>query len=87
MREMPMTNIGSECTPEAVLGACVICGASEAVRERLASEKFHYGAGSDQVLLSAEVLVAECLVCEEAYTGEHGEIARAEAVAQHLGNP
>lgn len=64
-------------------GICDLCGAPS-VRECLATEQFAYGANSDKAILSAEVLVFECGSCGEAYTGEHGEIARDEAVRRHL---
>ncbi|MBD8554579.1 type II toxin-antitoxin system MqsA family antitoxin [Rhizobium sp. CFBP 8762] len=63
---------------------CEMCEAS-AVTVRQHEEKFVYGSGEDQVLLSAVVPVYECGECGEMYTGHEAEELRHEAVCRHLG--
>lgn len=62
---------------------CDLCGETSAF-DYLAEEKFVYGAGLDEAILTATVLVTECSSCGEATTGEHGEIQRNLAVRRHL---
>ncbi|MBB4120726.1 putative zinc finger/helix-turn-helix YgiT family protein [Martelella radicis] len=63
---------------------CEICEAN-AVTVREHEEKFVYGSGDDQVLLSAIVPVYECSECGEMYTDHEAEELRHEAVCKHLG--
>ncbi|SUU90710.1 putative zinc finger/helix-turn-helix YgiT family protein [Aminobacter aminovorans] len=63
---------------------CEICEAN-AVTVRWYEEKFAYGSGDDQVLLSAVVPVYECGECGEMHTGHEAEELRHEAVCRHLG--
>jgi putative zinc finger/helix-turn-helix YgiT family protein len=63
---------------------CEMCEAN-AVSVRHHEEKFVYGSGGDQVLLSAVVPVYECAECGEMYTGQEAEELRHEAVCRHLG--
>lgn len=63
---------------------CEMCE-SNAVTIRNHEEKFVYGSGEDQVLLSAVVPVYECGECGEMYTGHEAEGLRHEAVCIHLG--
>lgn len=62
---------------------CDICEAI-AITVRDHEEKFVYGSGIDQVLLSAVVPVSECGNCGEMYTGQKAEELRHEAVCKHL---
>ncbi|WP_199823796.1 type II TA system antitoxin MqsA family protein [Labrenzia sp. OB1] len=58
---------------------------AKSVTVQLLEEKFVYGCGDDQVLLSATVPVYECGECGEMYTGDEAEQLRHEAVCKHLG--
>ncbi|MCZ7861843.1 hypothetical protein O9X98_10690 [Agrobacterium salinitolerans] len=62
---------------------CDLCGETAAF-DYLAEVKFVYGAGPDEAILTATVLVTECSSCGEAVTGEHAEIQRELAVRRHL---
>lgn len=63
---------------------CEMCE-SNAVTVRWHEERFVYGSGDDQMLLSANVPVYECGECGEMYTGHEAEELRHEAVCRHLG--
>jgi DNA-binding transcriptional regulator YiaG len=76
---------GAMTTLEAGEGkACEHCGGGP-VTTSLETGQFSYGAGADGVVLSATVPVTRCAECDEAFTGEEGEILRHEAVCEHLG--
>ena len=48
-------------------------------------DPFIYGVGSDAVELIADLPVHTCSRCSNSYTREQAEIARHDAVSQHLG--
>jgi uncharacterized Zn finger protein len=65
---------------------CPNCESTE-ISSRIVTEEFIYGvkgATPPPVMLSAEVLMFECLDCGERWTGEQGEAARQAAVDAHL---
>ena len=62
---------------------CEMCEA-HAVTIRHHEEKFIYGSGEDEVVLTAVVPVYECGECGEMYTGHEAEVLRHEAVCKHL---
>ncbi|MDE2730066.1 MAG: hypothetical protein OXI38_01555 [Bacteroidota bacterium] len=64
--------------------SCELCGKSGLITE-LIRNPFIYGTGADTVELSADVPVHTCPHCLNSYAGEQAEIARHDAICQHLG--
>lgn len=74
---------GAMTNPAAGATACGLCGGVAAIEVR--PETFTYGSGADAVDLTVDVPVTSCASCDEAYTGEEGEVLRHAAVCRHLG--
>lgn len=83
-----MTQIASPPTVLKAFGGppkpCDLCGVT-AVQTELVRDPFMYGAGSEAVELSADVLVHTCSACGDSYTGNNADITYDEAVCRHLG--
>jgi YgiT-type zinc finger domain-containing protein len=69
----------------ALSGTCGVCDAPGATTERMETDKFVYGSGTDEVTITVQVPVTWCSACGEGYTGEQAEIIRNEAVKRYLG--
>ena len=63
---------------------CPFCAAPNAIRTKLQTQHFTYGAGDDAVLLKASVPVRFCCSCGFEYTDAAGEDAREDAVQNYL---
>ncbi len=66
-----------------VVEVCPSCGGETTSRSEV--DSFTYGASSDQVQLTASVIVYACKVCTFEFTGPDAELSRHEAVCRHLG--
>lgn len=75
-------NIVSFPTSESVM--CAQCGGQSA-RLSYEDEKFPYGVGENQVILTARVPVIRCDACDTQYTDSAAEDIRHAEVCRHLG--